>query len=765
MGVRWVPILRQDRNTSAVKQFSELLLKMGYGNRRTRPSASSSSSAGQHDATVDSHNPYLQHRQKESESINKFTKKPYSTRYYDILRTRKTLPIYSQRAKLLQTIETNKIVVLEGETGSGKTTQVPQFLVEAGYADGDAIVCCTQPRRVAAISVSRRVAEEMDVSLGAHVGYTVRFDDNSCSRTRLKYLTDGMLLREAMVDPTFSSYSVIILDEAHERTLSTDILMGILKTVIQKRDDLRIVIMSATIDAAKFQRYFNDAPLLSVPGRMFPVEIFYSSEPEGNYVDAAVRTITEICEKEPPGDILIFLTGEDEIEEVCARVEDVTRPKQHIIGPIRVYPLYGALPPDVQQRVFEKPPGPLFNGGPPGRKVICATNIAETSLTIDGVVYVVDTGLSKQKIYNPRARVESLLVDYISQASAKQRAGRAGRTQKGKCFRLYTKTSFEEDLLQTSHPEILRSNLGNVVLQMLKLGVEDLVHFDFMDAPAPESMMRALEMLNYLGAIDDEGRLTSFGDRMSSFPLEPEASAALIRSAEFNCSSEIVTIVSMLSEASNCFINLKKRNMKRDRGGRNIAPVSPRRQFEDGLSDHITYINVYRAYQHALDKDEDPVQWCRRNFLNHRALRSAHNVRRQLLDLLRKANVELCSTDAQDATYSKNIRRALLCGYFMQVAHRTDKRGWFKTAKDEELVQIHKTSALKKDTPWVMYHEFVLMDDDRSLIRTCSEVEAKWLVKIAPHYFDLSNFPSGVMKDALERVYRSNKKQRNVVKP
>lgn len=710
--------------------------------------------------TSRTNNPYLQHRHPESGQNNPLTGKKYSSRYFEILDTRRTLPIYNQRSRLLQAVRNNKVVVLEGETGSGKTTQVPQFLVEDGYAENGAIVCCTQPRRVAAVSVARRVAEEMDVSLGRQVGYTVRFDDNSCSATLLKYLTDGMLLREAMSDENFSAYSVIVLDEAHERTLSTDILMGVLKSVIEKRDDLRLVIMSATIDTSKFQSYFNDAPLLTVPGRTHPVEIFYSNQPETNYIDATLRMALEICEKEPPGDVLIFLTGEEEIEEVCGRIEEATRPKQHIIGPVRVYPLYGALPPDVQQQVFDKPPPPLYPGGPPGRKVICATNIAETSLTIDGVVYVVDPGLSKQKIYNPRARVESLLIDYISQASAKQRAGRAGRTQEGKCFRLYTKESFEKELLVTSHPEILRSNLGNVVLQMLKLGVEDLVHFDFMDAPAPESMMRALETLNYLGAIDDNGRLTSFGDQMTHFPLDPEASVALLRSAEFKCSSEVTTIVAMLSEAANCFVYPKKRNKKRDRGGRRLSPFSPRGQFEEGLSDHLTYLNVYRAYEKAKGRQEDERQWCRKNYLNPRALRSAYNVRAQLETLLKKANVKVISMSPEDASYSKNIRKALLSGYFMQVAHRTDKRGWYKTAKDEEVVQLHRSSALRRDTPWVMYHEFVLMDDDRSFIRTCSEVEARWLVKTAPHYFDLSNFPPGTMKDALERVYERQAREK-----
>lgn len=718
-------------------------------------------------------NPYLQHRNLHSSgrsqhkiepgSINPWTSKPYSNKYFEILKVRSTLPVNESRQSILNAVRQNNVVVLEGETGSGKTTQVPQFLVEAGYATKEQRVCCTQPRRVAAVSVAKRVSQEMDVALGKQVGYSVRFDDATSHETRLVYQTDGMLLREAMTDPLFSAYSVIVLDEAHERTLSTDILMGVLKELIQKRDDFRLIIMSATMDTGKFRDYFNNAPLLSVPGRMYPVEVIYSEDPETNYVDAAVNTAVRICENEGPGDILIFLTGEEEIEEVCRRIDESTRAMQHVHGTVKVYPLYGALPPDVQQRVFDPAPPPAYHGGPPGRKVICSTNIAETSLTIDGVVYVVDPGLSKQKVYNPRARVESLLVDNISKASAKQRKGRAGRTQKGKCYRLYTEESFKSDLLPTSYPEILRSNLGNVVLQMLKLGVKDLVHFDFMDAPAPETMMRALEMLNYLGAIDDDGQLTDFGHMMSRFPLDPEATAALIRSVDHHCSEEMLSIAAMLSEAANCFVFRSKRNGKRSRQGRNEPEVSPRAQFQDFNSDHITYLNVYLAYKQAEAAGKATFEWCKENFLNPRALKSASNVRRQLAELMRKNDLPLLSTQEDGKLNSRNIRKAILCGYYMQVAHRTDKPGKFCTAKDEELVRMHPTSGVSRTTKWVVYHEYVLTEKNH-FIRTCTEVDAKWLVEIAPHYFDLNNFPPGVMKDSLKLAYQtkgSRSKQRS----
>ena len=430
-------------------------------------------------------------------NINPWTEAAYSEKYNSILRTRLKLPVYKFKEKLLKKVSENQIVVVEGETGSGKTTQIPQFLVEAGYASpGYSTVACTQPRRVAATSIATRVAEEMDVELGEHVGYTIRFEDMSNpQKTVLKFLTDGMLLREAMGDSLLSRYSVIVLDEAHERTLATDVIMGLLMEVLPKRTkdsdagELKVVVMSATLDAKtaeKFREYFNDAPLLKVPGRTFPVEVFYTSKPERNYVEAAVRTTIQIHQCEDPGDILVFLTGEQEIEQACEEIRaSASEMSGKDVPELVVYPLYSSLTPAQQQKIFSKAPAPKVVGGLPGRKVVVSTNIAETSLTIDGIVYVVDPGFSKQKVYNPRIRVESLLVSPISRASARQRAGRAGRTRPGKCFRLYTEQSFYEDLQETTYPEILRSKMSNAVLTLKKLGIDDIVHFDFMDPPAP----------------------------------------------------------------------------------------------------------------------------------------------------------------------------------------------------------------------------------------------------------------------------------------
>lgn len=674
--------------------------------------------------------------------INPFNGKLFSDKYFDILKKRIELPVWEYREKFMETMKDKQAFVLVGETGSGKTTQIPQWCLETRI-DKRKCVACTQPRRVAAMSVAQRVADELDVTIGQEVGYTIRFEDCTSPRTILKYMTDGMLLREAMTDPLLDRYAVILLDEAHERTLATDILMGLLKEVVRQRRDLKIIIMSATLDAGKFQEYFDDCPLMTIPGRTHPVEIFYTPEPERDYLEAAIRTVVQIhmCE-EVEGDILLFLTGQEEIEEACKRLKKEVENLGPDVGELRCIPLYSTLPPQQQQRIFDPAPSKRPSGAI-GRKCVVSTNIAETSLTIDGVVFVIDPGFSKQKVYNPRIRVESLLVSAISKASSQQRAGRAGRTRPGKCFRLYTEKAYQTEMQDNTYPEILRSNLGTVVLQLKKLGIDDLVHFDFMDPPAPETLMRALELLNYLGALDDNGDLTSLGSMMAEFPLDPQLAKMVIASCDHNCSNEILSITAMLS-VPQVFLRPNEAKKAADEAKMKFAHI-------DG--DHLTLLNVYHAYK----QNHEDTQWCYDNFIQHRSLKSADNVRQQLTRIMDRFNLARRSTEFNSRDYYMNIRKALVTGFFMQVAH-LERSGHYLTVKDNQVVQLHPSTCLDHKPEWVLYNEFVLTT--KNYIRTCTDIKADWLVKIAPQYYDMRNFPTCEAKRVLERIIERLQKNR-----
>ena len=513
-----------------------------------------------------------------------------------IIEQRKGLPIYQLKAQLIEAINKHKILVVIGETGSGKTTQMTQYLYEEGYCLKGRIGC-TQPRRVAAMSVARRVSEEFGCRLGEEVGYTIRFEDVTSEDTKIKYMTEGMLLRECLIDPDLTQYSVIMLDEAHERTVQTDVLFGLMKKAIAKKPDLKLIVTSATLDAAKFSTYFFEAPIFTIPGRMFPVEVFYAKEPESDYLDASLITVMQIHLTEPPGDILLFLTGQEEIDTAAEMLYERMKMLGEDVPELIILPVYSALPSEMQTRIFDPAP-------PGSRKVVIATNIAETSLTIDGIFYVVDPGFVKQKVYNSKAGLDSLVVVPISQAQAKQRQGRAGRTGPGKCYRLYTERAYNDEMLPTAVPEIQRTNLASTILQLKAMGINDLLSFEFMDPPPKDSMISAMEELHSLSALDDEGLLTKLGRRMTEFPLEPQLSKLLIQSVHLGCSDEAITIVSMLS-IQNVFYRPKEKQTLADQ---------KKAKFHQPEGDHLTLLAVYNAWKN----NNFSSHWCYENFLQAR---------------------------------------------------------------------------------------------------------------------------------------------------
>ena len=521
--------------------------------------------------------------QQEQEALLENNGKPQlsaaETKALSIKEIRESLPIYSYRQQLLDALEQFQTLIIVGETGSGKTTQIPQYLYEAGYTKGGKKIGCTQPRRVAAMSVATRVAEEMGTKLGFQVGYSIRFEDCTCEKTVIKYMTDGMLLREFLTEPDLAGYQCLIIDEAHERTLHTDILFGLVKDIARFRPDLKLLISSATMDANKFSEYFDDAPIFNIPGRKFPVEVYHTQAPEANYLAAAVTTIMTIHVTQGPGDVLLFLTGQEEIESCQESLLQICRSLGKRIAELIICPIYANLPSEMQSKIFEPTP-------PGARKVVLATNIAETSITIDGVVYVIDPGFSKQKTYNPRSGMESLVVVPASRASANQRKGRAGRVGPGKCFRLYTSWAYQNELEETTVPEIQRSNMSSTVLLLKSLGINDLIHFDFMDAPPAETLIRALETLYALGALNDRGELTKLGRRMAEFPVDPFMSKSIIVAEKYKCTDEIVSIMAMLSVGNSIFYRPKDKAVHADQAKKNF--------YRPG-GDHLTLLAVWNT--------------------------------------------------------------------------------------------------------------------------------------------------------------------------
>ncbi|XP_037532031.1 pre-mRNA-splicing factor ATP-dependent RNA helicase DHX16 [Nematolebias whitei] len=627
---------------------------------------------------------------------------------HSIQEVRRSLPIFPYREDLLAAIHEHQVLVIEGETGSGKTTQIPQYLLEDGYTNGGMKIGCTQPRRVAAMSVAARVAEEMNVKLGNEVGYSIRFEDCTSERTVLKYMTDGMLLREFLTEPDLASYSVVIIDEAHERTLHTDILFGLIKDIARFRPDLKVLVASATLDTERFSSFFDDAPVFRIPGRRFPVDIFYTKAPEADYLDACVVSVLQIHVTQPPGDVLVFLTGQEEIEACCEMLQERCRRLGSKIAELLILPIYANLPSDMQAKIFTPTP-------PGARKVVVATNIAETSLTIDGIIYVIDPGFCKQKSYNARTGMESLIVTPCSRASANQRAGRAGRVAAGKCFRLYTAWAFKHEMEETTVPEIQRTNLGNVVLLLKSLGINDLIHFDFMDPPPHETLVLALEQLYALGALNHMGELTKLGRRMAELPVDPMQSKMILASEQYKCSEEVLTIAAMLSVNNSIFYRPKDKVVHADNARMNFVVPG---------GDHLVLLNVYTQWVESGFS----TQWCYENFIQFRSMRRARDVRDQLEGLMDRIEVEVLSCQGDNIP----IRKAVTAGYFYHTSRLS--KGGYKTVKHQQTVYVHPNSSLFEEQPrWLIYHELVFTT--KEFMRQVIEIDSGWLLEVAPHYY------------------------------
>ncbi|KTG44447.1 hypothetical protein cypCar_00010855 [Cyprinus carpio] len=655
---------QKERKKAQHKHWELAGTKLGdiMGIKKTEEGASDGKAVGE-DGKVDyrAEQKFADHMKEKNQASSEFAKKK------TLLEQRQYLPIFAVRQQLLNIIRDNNIVIVVGETGSGKTTQLTQYLHEDGYTSYG-MVGCTQPRRVAAMSVAKRVSEEMNSNLGEEVGYAIRFEDCTSEKTVIKYMTDGILLRESLRESDLDHYSAVIMDEAHERSLNTDVLFGLLREVVSRRSDLKLIVTSATMDSDKFAGFFGNVPIFHIPGRTFPVDILFSKVPQEDYVEAAVKQALQIHLSGMVGDILIFMPGQEDIEvtsdQIVERLEDLENAPA-----LAVLPIYSQLPSDLQAKIFQKAPDGV-------RKCIVATNIAETSLTVDGIMFVVDAGYCKLKVFNPRIGMDALQVYPISQANANQRAGRAGRTGPGQCYRLYTQSAFKNEMLTTTIPEIQRTNLANVVLLLKSLGVQDLLLFHFMDPPPEDNMLNSMYQLWILGALDNTGSLTPTGRLMVEFPLDPALSKMLIVSCDMGCSADILIIVSMLSVPS-IFYRPKGREEESDQ---------VREKFSVPESDHLTYLNVYLQWKN----NNYSSIWCNDHFIHTKAMR--------------KGIGEYV-----------NVRTGMPC-------------------------HLHPTSALfgMGYTPdYIIYHELVMTT--KEYMQCVTAVDGEWLAELGPMFYSIKH--------------------------
>lgn len=666
------------------------------------------------------------------------------------------LPVESVRRELLYLVESHATVVVVGETGCGKTTQIPRFLHEAGWtADGYQVVC-TQPRRVAAVSIAQRVADEMGVAVGTTVGYGVRFEDASNqATTRIKYVTDGLLLREMMDDPLLTNYSVIMVDEAHERSLATDTLLGLLKKVQRRRPDLRLVISSATLEVDRLVAFFDSSTVrgkaaaaaaggggapsrtpavVSIPGRVYPVQVHYLLDNCSDYVQAAVQTVVDIHREDVPGDVLVFLTGQEEVESAVRMLDEEARrlARSRLQYKLMAAPMYAGLPGAQQRLALE----PAARGV---RKVVVATNIAETSLTIEGIVYVVDCCFVKQRAYNPIVGLESLLVAPTSKASCMQRAGRAGRVRPGHAFRLCTEESWQQLLPEASVPEMQRSDLAGLLLQLKALGIDNIMRFDWLAPPPAEAAVRGLELLHALGALDGDAKLTpSTGTLLAELPLEPQLGAALLAAAtRFGCCQELLTLAGMLSVpavwASPAAVGGKR------------ALEEAKAKFAAAEGDLVAFLNVHRAWlEHGKSH-----RWSSRNGIHQHGMLRAAEVSQQLCRKLKRMGLDTNSSCEGDVD---KVLKAVTAGLFMNAA-QFDHTEYDPRASSDAgsnvyrllrhmqpgrplKLRIHASSVLARTRPQLLLFLRCQQNDEGWYeMQAVTAVEPDWLTELAPGVF------------------------------
>ncbi|OEU67480.1 MAG: ATP-dependent RNA helicase HrpA, partial [Desulfobacterales bacterium PC51MH44] len=645
-----------------------------------------------------------------------------------------TLPILAKKDEIIDSISKSQVVIISGETGSGKTTQIPKFCLAAGRGI-DGKIGCTQPRRIAATTVSRRIAEELGEELGKSVGYKIRFQDKTSQNTYIKIMTDGILLAETQNDPYLHEYDTIIVDEAHERSLNIDFILGILKNLLKQRRDLKLIITSATIDTEKFSKAFDNAPVIEVSGRMYPVEVcYFPVDPkleeggEQTHVEMAVNAVDKLRQENTFGDVLVFMPTEQDIREACELIEG--RDDKNAV----ILPLFARLTDSEQARVFSRVTG---------RKIIIATNIAETSITIPGIKYVIDTGLARISQYNPRSRTTSLPVTTVSKSSADQRTGRCGRIENGVCIRLFPEEDYEARPLFTL-PEVLRANLAEVILRMIALKLGDISDFPFIDRPAPKSIKDGFDLLYELGAIvpasgkkKSKGKrrflLTEKGMLMAKMPVDPRLSRMLIEAQTEGCLKEITVIASALSI--------------RDPRERPVEKAQEadlmHKAFHDPSSDFITLLNIWKKYHQTRQKEKTTgrmKKFCKNHYLSFKRMREWRDIHAQISEILREyslngkkiktagdkaAQITLPQMPiVEDSPLYAAIHKSILSGFLANIAVKKEKN-IFQATKGKEVMIFPGSDLFNNAKTWIVAAEMV--ETSRLFARTCANIDSDWL--------------------------------------
>ncbi|KAM8797452.1 putative ATP-dependent RNA helicase DHX40 [Eudromia elegans] len=666
------------------------------------------------------------------------------------------LPIAKYRRALVQAVRERPFLIVTGETGSGKSTQLPKYLYEAGLAEHGAIGV-TQPRRVATLSVARRVAEEMGCALGSVVGYQVRFDDCSSEDTAIKYMTDGCLLRHILADPLLNKYSIIILDEAHERSLSTDILFGLLKKLflekkpLGRKQAMKLVVMSATLEVDKLSEFFGHCSVLHIPGRNYPVqEIFCNLIGPRNtggsaYVTEAIKVTLNIHLNEPRGDILVFLTGQIEIEKACdllfQKAESIDyryEVQDSSIEGLLILPLYGSMSTDQQKRIFLPAPTGI-------RKCVVSTNIAATSLTIEGVRYVVDSGFVKQLNHNPRVGLDILEVVPISKSEATQRAGRAGRTSSGKSYRLYSREFWEQCMPDHTVPEIKRTSLTAVILTLKCLAVHDVIRFPYLDCPEERLILEALKQLYQCDAIDRRGHVTRLGEFLVQFPLPPNLTCAVIKAASLDCENLLLPIAAMLS-VENVFIRPGEPQKQKEAELRHQELSSQ----VGGCNDFATLLNIFEQCKSS----KSPSAWCHKYWIHWRALKTAFSVETQLREIITKLKqLPDFPKEKFEGSRTEILRRCLCAGYFINVARRSVGRTFCTMDGHGSVVYIHPSSTLydqETQLEWIIFHDVTVTS--KIYVRTVCPIRYEWVKDLLPklHKIDAYELSSVAREEVTE---------------